>query len=404
MNTTIKILMYSCYMALFGSCNSDDPIVSIPQKEGNILISTMLPNPDGMSGAAYMQLIENLDEAQLTNSAAIPIPFSSVPNICGEDVFIVPGWGAETDVMSKYTRVDGALVKQGSYTLPENSGATHVITKGDLAYVSCAMSGQILVLDHQRMELVAAIDIRAYGVGDENPDPSVMLIRDNYLFVPLTQMVGGYFPAPERPYADVLIIDLNTNEVVKMITEKTSGISCPSRPIDPNSIFMDENKDIYILGLGAWGAVAGHQAGILRIKAGQTEFDENYQFVFNTTSIEGESNHLDYIHAVCYHGKGKLYGTANIPAYYSNPPNFIEDRTVVPVEIDLEAQTIKKLDFPYSNSYGVSVGMYKKHLVFGLATTGNNGFYTYDNVREECSKQAIITTEGYPYTFNAFGN
>jgi len=395
-----SIFLALSLLAVFSSCKKDDDELSL--SSGKILVSTMLPNPDGMSGSAYMQLMEDMSAKSLTNSTAIPTPYGTPPIVYGDDVFVLPGYTGETYIMTKYSRVNGTLVKQGDYTLPSQSGATNIVTKGDLAYVSCALIGKILVINHKTMQLVKEIDITSYGVGDQNPDPSSMLIRDNQLFVALTQMVGGYFPAPTRPYSDVLIINTDNNEVLKMITDSTTGISCPTRPIDPNSIFMDENKDIYIVGVGAWGALPGHKSGILRIKAGETEFDNSYQFVFNSTAITGETNPLDYVHAVKYSGNGKLYGTANIPAYYGNPVNYITDRTVIPVEIDITAKTIKKLDFPYSNSFGVAVGVCDGQVVFGLATTSSTGYFTYNPTTGESSSSAVVTTTGYPYSFVSF--
>lgn len=362
----------------------------------------MLPNPDGMSGSAYMQLIGNIEPASYNNTTAFPVPYSSVLCVCGNDVFVVPGWTGDTDVMIKYSRENGKLVKKGQYTLQANSGATNVVTKGDIAYIACSLLGKIVVLNHQTMTKVTEIDLTSLGVGDQNPEPASMLIRDNQLFVGLNQMVGGYFPAPARPYSDVAIINTDNNELIKMITENTSGISTPTRPIDPNSIFMDENKNVYVVGIGAWGALPGHKSGILRIKAGETEFDSSYKFVFNSTAVEGETNPLDYIQDVKYAGNNKLYGTANILAYYGNPINYIEDRTVIPVEIDLATKTIKKLNFPYSNSFGVSVGVYDDMVVFGLATSASNGYFTYDPATKVTSSSAVITTVGYPYTFTSF--
>lgn len=76
--------------------------------------------------------------------------------------------------------------------------------------------------------------------------------------------------------------------------------------------------------------------------------------------------------------------------------------TGVSIDIDLEAKTIKKLDLSYSNSFGVAVGVYENNVVFGLATTSANGFYTYNPSTGEVSSSAIITTEGYPYSFVTF--
>lgn len=391
-------LVLSLVVIAFSSCEKEKNNTSVTS--GEILVSTMLPNPDGWSGSAYMQLIENLELKSVTNSSAIPIAYSSVPIVCGDDVFSIPGWGSEIDILTKYSRVSGELIKKGEYALPEQSWATNVVTNGDIAYISCPGIGRILVINHQNMALVKEINITSYGVGDQNPDPSSMLIRDNLLYVGLIQAVGGYYPAPERPYADVLIVNTDNNEVVKMITDSTTGVSYPTRAIDPYSIFMDENNDIYVVCLGGFGAL--HTSGVLRIKADETEFDDSYQFVFNNTSITGETNSADYMHAVKYYGNGKMYGTADIPAYYSNPMNYITDRAVIPVEIDLNTKTIKALGFPRSNAFGVSVGIHEGQVVFGLATETSNGFFTYNPSTGESSTSAVITTDGYPYSFVSF--
>jgi len=398
MKLKTTFVAFTLVAAVFSSCSkeSDEPI----GKNGKILITTMLANPDGWSGSAYMQLIDNLDPKTVTNAAAIPIAYGGVPIVCGDDVFSLPGWGGETDVMTKYSRINGDLVKQGELTLPSQSWATNVVTKGEVAYVSCPGIGKVIVINHKTMTLIKQIDISAYGVSDQNPDPSSMLIRDNLLYVGLIQMVGGYFPTPERPFADVLIINTDNNEIVKMITQSTAGISYPTRAIDPYSIFMDENNDIYIVCLGGFGTM--HYSGVLRIKANETEFDDNYQFVFNTTPISGEANPCDYIHAVKYYEAGKMYGTANLPAYYSNPMNYITDRAVIPVEIDLEAKTIKSLGFPRSNAFGVSVGTNEGLVVFGLATESSNGFFTYDPTTGSTSSSAVVNTTGFPYSFVSF--
>lgn len=392
------LIAFGLLALVFSSCEKDDDETVV--KNGKILVSTMLPNPDGWSGSAYMQLMEDMNAKSLTNTTAIPIAYSSVPIVCGDDIFSIPGWGSEIDILTKYARENGELVKQGEYTMPEASWATNVVTKGDIAYISCPGIGKILVINHKNMSLVKEIDITSFGIGDQNPDPSAMLIRDNLLYVGLIQAVGGYYPAPERPYADVLIVNTDNNEVVKMITQSTAGVSYPTRAIDPYSIFMDENKDIYVVCLGGFGAL--HTSGILRIKAGETEFDNSYQFVFNTTPVTGETNPTDLMHAVKYYANGKMYATANLPVYYSNPINYVEDRTVIPVEIDIYAKTIKTLGLPRSNSFGVSVGVYENHVVFGLATETSNGFFTYNPATGSASSSAVITTTGYPFSFVSF--
>ena len=395
-----KLTVLGLLILSIASCDDEADDTSIVE-EGNILVTTAVPNPGGNSGAAYMQLMDNLESQHITNINAFPVPYSGTPCISGNNVFVLPGYANETDIVEKYTRIKGELVKQGEYRLTEGSAASNAVARGDYLYISCTSLGKITVLNHTDMSFVKDIDISSYGIGDNNPDPSTMLIRNNLLFVPLIQSVGGHFPSTERPYSDLLIIDTDNNEVVKMITEKNSGITGGNRIVDPNSIFMDENNNIYMVTVGGWGT-PGYKYGIVRIKAGETEFDNTYGFVLNTTIIEGENITSDYPQAVKYHKNGKLYATLNVSAYFSEEVNYLEDRTVVSVEIDLYKGTIKKIDLPLSNSLGVSVGIYQDIVVFGLATTTGTGFYTYNPETNQASSSPIITTQGTPNSFKVF--
>jgi hypothetical protein len=215
-------------------------------------------------------------------------------------------------------------------------------------------------------------------------------------------MVGGYYSDPKRPYTDVVVINTQTDKVEKMITQNTAGFSQPTRPFDDKQMFMDEKKDIYIVCTSGFGFVPEHKAGILRIKNGETEFDAGYAFNLGDANIAGESNNLSWLPFVQYAGNGKLYAQADMPAYYSNPPNFIEDKSVLPVEIDLYAKTIKKLDLPRSNNYG-SVGIYNNKIIFGLASNNESGFFTYDLDTKEASANAVVKTTGFPALFRNFG-
>lgn len=399
MKNAFKITVISLFILSLMSCEKDKE--NIPTTiEGNIFIATSIANPDGQTGSNYIQLIDDIKPKSITNSDAFPAPFTNVACIYKSDVFVLPSFGGEA-LLTKYTRTDGELVKTGEYTLDNYSGATSIAIKGDNMYVSCQFLGKITVLKHADLSFVKDIDISSYGVGDQNPDPSSMIIRDNLLYIGLNQAVGGYFAAPDRPYADVLIINTDTDEVVKMITSNTSGLSTPTRPLDPNSIFMDENNDIFVVCNGSYGAV-GHHAGILRIKAGETEFDGSYFFDLTATSVEGETNYIDYLQMSKYYKDGKLYATANFPAYYSQPMSPISDRTIAPVEIDLHTKTVKTLGFPYSNNIGRSVTIYNDIVLFGLSTNTDVGIYTYDPVTKETSNSAVVTTEGDPSFITVF--
>lgn len=402
MNTRVKIMTLLGMLALFNACEKDDNSTE-PSIAGDIVISTILPNPDGSSGSAYMQLIDGLQPKNYNSETAFPIAYGFPPTVIGDDIFVLPGWSQSTNVMEKYTRRNGKLTKTGSLNLPAQSGANAIVTKGNKAYVSLSKLGEILVVDYVNMKELGKIDITSYGIGDENPDPSQMIIRENLLFVGLNQLVGGYTPDVNRPKTDILIIDTETDKPIKMITEETSGFSMPTKPeADAKSIFMDENKDIYINCISGFGMI-GHKAGFLRIKNGETDFDKSYQFVVSETDVEGEAEKINYIINVQYKENGKLYATGNSNAYFSASPDYAKDRSVLSVEIDIYSKAIKKLPLPHSNSYSAGVSICKDLVIFGLATTQDKGFYTYKPATGLASPGAVIKVEGFPYCIREFG-
>ena len=53
--------------------------------------------------------------------------------------------------------------------------------------------------------------------------------------------------------SDVAIIDITTDQVVKVISETQTGLCFPTRPFLPGMIFMNENQDIYVACAGYFG-------------------------------------------------------------------------------------------------------------------------------------------------------
>lgn len=392
MKKNLLLLLLGC--SLF-SCSKDDDITNDIAK-GDILVSTRIPNADGTSGSAYMQLVNKLVSQTTNNKTALPTSYSVPPVVLGKEVYTLPGFSMQSDFLRKYKWENGQLLEEAHFTLPAQSGAVSIVKTGNKAYVSMCYLGKVLILDTSKMEKIGEIDLSEYGVGDKNPDPSIMLIRDGLLYVGLSQMVGGYSPSPNRPKADVIIIDTTNDKVLKMITNSSAQFSMPTKPeADEKSIFMDENKDIYINCISGFGSI-GHKAGLLRIKAGETEFDNTYDFDVTNTPVDGEPNPLAYLIHIDYDKNGKLYATANINQYYSNPPDYMKDHTVISLELDIYNKTIKKLNFPMSTNFGASVNIVDDQVLFGLSTSTGNGYYIYNKDKKTCSKDPVIKITGFP--------
>lgn len=391
--TLIKLFFIAVTTLMITSCSEDDP--QTPTKNGDILLSTTLVNPDGQSGNSYIQLINSLEEKTYDNKLALPFTFFHKPVVIDDFVYEIPFFGKNE--ITKYQKSGNGLQKVGSLAIEENASPSGIALKSSTkGYISFYGKGKILVFNPTSMEKISEINIEEYGVEDNNPEASQMIIRNNILYVALGQSVGGYFPKEDRPYCDVLLINTENDTVEKMITEKASGISTPTRPNDPNSIFMDENNNIYFEGIAGFGARPTHKTGFVRIKNGEKDFDTTWSLPVETITVDGSLKKVDYIQYTKYAGNNKLFAIANIPSLYSNPVNYLNDRTCVPIEINLNSKTVKVIEgLPKSNSY-CSVTKYNNYIVFGLDGANASGYFTYNVTTGKVSTQPVIKVEGAP--------
>jgi len=395
-------LLVMTLLLITTSC-SDDDSPSPEIHNGDYLIGVQVMNTETFDGRGYVQLIDELKGQSLDNSNAISTPIC-FPKYVGNDIFIFPSYiGVTDDRLTKYTKQGTQITETGSMPLPSKSSATNLVIKSQTkAYLSVAGLGKIWAFNPQTMKKIAEIDLTHLAVFDNNPDPGAMLIRDNLLYVGLNQLGPKFMPYEERPVADVAIIDTEKDELVKMISEKTSHMSCATRPVAENTIFMDENKDIYVVCIGGFGAYPNHNTGLLRIKAGDTEFDKNYSWALNQTPIEGDPNKTSLIQSAYYAGNGKLYSYLLIPQYVSDMNKLYTEYANIAVELDIYKQSIKKIkDIPLSNSYAVGAYGYKNDIVFCNYSKNTSGFYTYNPLSAETKH--LVTTTGFANTFRYYG-
>lgn len=410
-----KMFFVSAMLAAlcFNSCDKNDPEVPpTPGGKGNVLLTTALPNATGEDGIYYMQLI---DEPKLGSTMAadnkngINVPYGgSYPMVIGQDVYVFPSYSKAMDKneLIRYRRTNGVLKKMGTMPLPANNSANNIVKlSATKAYLSLAGLGLIYIFNPETMQKTGEIDLTSLGIQDKNPDIGIMIERDGYVFAGLSQMVGGWTSPADYKQADVAVIDSKTDKLVKMISEKTSGFSQATRPIDPKSLFMDENRDIYISCIGNFGMVAGHKGGILRIKKGETDFDPTYHWTITGAPIEGEEKTGAFAATICYVGNGKAYGYVEIPDYYKpgeTGHTSLSNRAVV---YDLYNQKMKKIEgLDLSNGYGVLVSKYKDGLVISNASSTTKGIYYLDPKTDKINPTPMITTVGNPMAIEWFEN
>lgn len=106
----------------------------------------------------------------------------------------------------------------------------------------------------------------------------------------------------------------------------------------------------------------------MRIKKGETDFDQSYYFPIETISIPDiKGNKANYIYSKTYTGNGKLYGYFNVPGYVSNPPDYVNDKSMQTFEIDVYNKTVKKMNFDGTTGWSCSQCKAGDYMVFGMA-------------------------------------
>ncbi|MEH0157392.1 hypothetical protein V6R21_24985 [Limibacter armeniacum] len=373
----------------FISCSEEEGVNTADGKHEYLIVSNITTTSNVNS---YLGTFKDLTVGSYTNANAYQTTSYPFVSIFGDDVFVTQN--REGDQVIKYTRTeDGNLVESGRITMPADSQPMHVLVENSSrAFCSLYNTGQIAVLDPSSMTLTETIDLSSFAKGDGSPDPNVMLLHNNLLYVAVSQTTDTF--TSTNP-AEILVIDLSNNNTVTSITDDRASFAGSVET--PGSLFMDEKGDIYIYCVSSYGFGPGQKAGFLRIKSGELAFDDSY--FFNTTDflIEGiEGNHVDYLYRPTYAGNGMLYSSGNVYALASNPPDYINDRTFGSFKLDLYNQTIEVLDLPFSNSYAASPLVTDTEILFGISGNDGVGIYTYDPNAEEGPSAPIITTQGDP--------
>ena len=399
-------------MAAFTACSDDNNEQPKPQpgegvgKFEGIVFATSIPNADGSSGAAYLQGIPKLTTNPVDNSKGLPTGFGTTPIVAPSgSVYSLPDYmGNSRAAIVRYVpNAKGELVEKGKLQISAGAQACNVVeANAEKAYVSCQGTGKIVVFNPTTMKQVKEIDLNAYAQAGMNVAPSAMIVRDADLFVGLSQRDANWMP--KKASAELVVIDTKTDEVKKHITNTTLGLSTATRPIDPKSIFMDENKDIYVNCIGSFGLNSDFPGGIVRIKNGTMEIDPDYSFKFNEVKVSGlVGDYGKFLGTVCYMAGGKLYAYINAPQLDPDSKNPYLTIAYCPVEVDLYNKTITKIEgLGYSNPHACAVAKYGNKVVYGLSNKTRHGFFSYDPATKKV-EGPILKVTGNPLFFYSYG-
>ena len=402
----IKHLFWVAALAVtFTACDNDNEVVPA-STVGKILFSTTVTNPSGDSGSGYLQAVGKLDGGvHYSNSNAIPLGFGSYPCVCESgNIYVFPDYMGGTELKLRRFVLNDAnqLELKGSMPLPANSGAAIVVeASAEKAYVCCQSLDLIIAFNPQTMTEISRIDVSNLRNEGLAAYPGALYIRDGILYIALMQYNSQWMPNENA--LEMALFSVSDDKFIKKIRNTSLGLCGPTRPVDNQSIFEDENGDIYVNCTGSFGYIPGLNAGVARIKKGQTDFDETYSIKFAETKVGGLScDKLDILMMCRYVGNGKMYAYGYAYALDPDNPNSYLARIGVPVLIDLYKKNATVIDgLPLSNGHGAAMGRHGNKMVYGSANDEYNGFSTVDLTTGKVETK-VATVEGYPSFFHSF--
>ena len=396
MKKNFFILLTALPLLMLGACDDNsDPDPAPPAEEGNFIHSVIVGEN------SYISVFKDLEVEETNTTNSLVLSKSSFLFGYKDCLYVLESSNAR---IYKYKKEGEDLKKEGeTLVLASNSYPQYItFVSEEKAYVSCLGLGGLVVFNPKTMTVTKTIDLSSYALGasegDFTPEPTNSVLRDNLLYVCLVQDKSQYNP---HPGAYMLILDIATDQPVKMIQDERATMSSAYEgPIgDP---FIDEKGDIYIYCVGAFGYIPNCNEGFLRIKKGETEFDPSYYFPIKTLSIpEVTGNKADYVYQKVYAGNGKVYAYLNIPGYGSNPPDYVNDKTMQPFVLDVYNKTLTKLDFDASVSWATGIGKYGDNIIFGMSSTQGTGYYIYNMKTKEYFPRKI-KTQGTPFRLLSF--
>ncbi|REE00444.1 DUF4374 domain-containing protein [Marinoscillum furvescens] len=220
----------------------------------------------------------------------------------GKNKIIATGYTSAPEFIA-YELIDGQLAKGESFFLDEQTYAYDFVDENTLLITSSPRAGfsakKIFVVDLQSMAIARTVSTT---FGDIEADsllafPTDMKVRDDKLFISYYHIhANGNFSTPSANVARVAVFSYPDLTFEKEITdERAANIG---RYYSHNALEMDENGDIYTFSSSSlacgFAPVPANNSAILRIRSGETAFDDSFYIDFETLSGGYKINDLIY--------------------------------------------------------------------------------------------------------------
>ena len=257
------------------------------------------------------------------------------------------------------------------------------------------MLDSLIIINPKTMKKTGAIDLSKYKDKDALVvSPGTGVIVDGRLYVGLLQNVNDYATGNE---AQVAIIDVKKDKVLAVAKDDRIA-AVGSLDDSQNQAFTVLDGYIYCYSNASWGYAPGQVDGFLRIKVGETKFDQKYVWkVSEEVGIKNltEKGNFKYLSPATYPSEdGYVYSFLNVMVDLQQTWTDMDsyhNNTCKPVQIDLAKKKIKALPIDYSSSWA-SYGKYVEDdgkVIFAVSTEKDgNAYFRYDPKTDKAKKIA----------------
>lgn len=396
MNKSLRQLTFGSFvlsaMFLIQGCSNDDdePTPSVddsPVNTGYVISTVSGAWPDQTT---YLQWASDLNMSTIDNSNGVELTGSASTVAYGAAVYATP-FGAPAKLVKYVVGSNSIPEEEERIVVPGANVFSTLYFKSETEAYGTVAGGisKLIVFNPSTMRITNEVSLSA--VTGRIPEATRtyyldMLERDNKLFMGV-HYENNFVPVNDSAY--VAVIDLNTNEVEKVIADGRTGMVFGGQTKNAG-MALDAKGDIYVQALGTTNAGGSSPSGVLRIKNGETTFDADYFF-----DLE------DVVGNICfgiYHTSGGRTFTANVQdesdfwEFASGQPQFKY------VEIDLENQLslgdVPGLPTTYGSRIMIIHEMEDQNLTFTTATNDENAVYLFD-VSSNTSSKLFTSTGGY---------
>lgn len=407
-----KVFLTVCSLALLTvGCKKDDNNTTqniLKGGSGKYLLETSVKNPDGMSGSSYLQLFSKLS-GSIDNLQAEQIEFGSSIQVEGKSVYLfdtMKGVGGITQYT--YDPATQKLTKGATLAGISNSMVGHLEkVSATKAYVPMYTQGVVWIINPQTMQKTGEIDLAQYAHGDSSPEPAMGIIRDGKYYLCLNQINpgAGWQPYADYQQCDVAIIDPQTDVVEKVVSETTTKLTFPTRPMAQckGMLFTNEAGDLYIATAGYFGYSKDNtKCGFLCIPKGKTEFDSSKSWDISTTPIAG-SKYKPYKPASVYNcqyiGNGKAVAYVGIVELGGANP--YTAKNAMAVLINFNNKSISQIrGVPLTDGHSILITKLKDRVLFGAFGSDKRGLFAFNPATE--TVEQVLSTTGNPAFFHEF--